>query len=139
LDEAMRPLTGRARVFADALTNADRLVQQAAALFSQLVVHNQVRRLGHVTLVEQLDGAGGWHTVRSDSFVFEQVRQSEILGFDHPYPRGVMLVAGITEELAFGPHHGAVTVYGHILANSEELAASAIPIQAVHTAPRWAA
>lgn len=135
LDEATRTLTGRARAFTEALNIADRLIQQAAALFSQLVVYNHIRQLSHVTLVEQFDGAGGWHTVRSDSFVFETVRQFEIIGFDHPYPRGVMLVAGIKGELAFAPPHGAVTVYGRILADSEELAASAIPIQAAYTVP----
>jgi hypothetical protein len=133
LDEATRTLTGRARAFAEALTIADRLIQQTAALFGQLIVYNHIRQLSHVTLVEQLDGTTGWHAVRSDSFVFETLRQSEILAFDHPYPQGVMLVAGINEELRFAPPHGAVTVYGRVLAESEELVTSAIPIQAVCT------
>jgi len=34
------------------------------------------------------------------------------LDFDHPYPQGLMLVDGITEELPFGHHRGAVTVNG---------------------------
>jgi hypothetical protein len=136
LDDAIRPLTGPARAFTDALTTADRLIQQTAALFSQLVVYNQVRQLPNVTLVEQFDGADGWHTVRSDTFVFEQIRQFEILGFDHPYPRGVMMVAGTKQEMPFGPHHGAVTVYGRILADSDQLADLAVPIQVLDTAPQ---
>lgn len=126
LDEAIRSTTGRARAFTDALTIADCLIQQAAALFSQLVVYNGLRRLGNVTFVEQLDGADGWHTVRSDSFVPEKVRLFEILAFDHPYPRGAMLVAGTKEVL--GPLHVATTAYGRVLPDSEEVASSAATI-----------
>jgi hypothetical protein len=119
LDAALRPLTGQARVFADALTAADRMIQQAAALFSHLVIYEKILRLDNIVLVEQLDGARGWHTVRSDSYRLPPVRQFEILGFDHPYPRGTMLVAGIREE--FGDHACAVTVHGRILPDSEDL------------------
>lgn len=45
LDQALRSLPERAREFADALTRADRLIQQAAVLFGQLVMYNQIRRL----------------------------------------------------------------------------------------------
>lgn len=136
LDEALRSLAGPAQAFARALTRADRLIQQAATLFSQLVTFSQVRQLPHIGLVEQLDGANGWHAIRSDSYFFEPVRHFEIIGFDHPYPRGVMLVEGVTEQLPVAPPHGSVTVRGRILADSEELAATATPIQAAWANPR---
>jgi hypothetical protein len=46
-----------------------------------------------------------------------------------------MLVEGITEQLPIEPHPGSVTVRGRLLVESEELAASAVPIQAVFVAP----
>lgn len=119
LDAALRPLTGKARAFADALTAADRLIQQAAALFSHLVIYGTILRLDNIVLVKQLNGASGLHTVRSDSYLLSPLRQFEILGFNHPYPRGVMLVTGIREE--FGRHTGTVTVHGRILPDSEDL------------------
>ncbi|MCA1604094.1 MAG: hypothetical protein LC775_01085 [Acidobacteria bacterium] len=121
LDAAVRSLTGQARVFADALTAADRLIQQTAALFSHLVIYEKILRLDNIVLVEQLDGASGWYTVRSDSYTFPPVRQFEILTFDHPYPRGAMLVSGIREE--FMRHAFATTVHGRILPDSEDLTA----------------
>ncbi|MCM3882239.1 hypothetical protein [Frankia sp. R82] len=134
LDEAIRSLTGRARVFTDALTAADRLIQQAAALFSQLIFYNQVRQLGQVFSVDLLDGADGWHTIRSNSFILvDHPRLREILAFDYPYPRGVMLVAGIHEQLPFDNRQATLSVHGHILADSEELAASVVPIRSIHT------
>lgn len=132
LDAALRPLTGHAQAFADALAAADRLIQQAAALFSHLVIYEKIFRLDNIVLVEQLDGASGWHTVRSDSFLHTPVRQFEILGFDHPYPRGTMLVAGISET--FGDHTYAVTVRGRILPDSTEpqLAMTALSSSRIH-------
>ena len=59
----------------------------------------------------------------------------EIIGFDHPYPRGLMLVEGTTEQLPIEPHPGSVTVRGRLLADSEEIAASAVPMQSVFVAP----
>jgi hypothetical protein len=122
-------LPDRARAFVDALTHADQLIQQAAALFSQLVMFSQTRQLTHIGYVEQLDGPDGWCTIRSDSYLFEPIRHFEVIGFDHSYPRGVMLVEGTTVLLPLGPQHGSVTVHGRILADSEELAASATPTQ----------
>jgi hypothetical protein len=121
LDEAMRPLAGRAKKFTEALTAADRVIQQAAALFSQLIAYNEIRRLGRITLVEQPDGADGRTSVSSESLVLDHVRQFEILAFDHPYPRGVMLVDGVTETFGGEPSH-VTTVVGYILPESEELA-----------------
>ena len=135
LDDALRSLPGRARAFTDALADADRLIQQVAALFSQLVMAGQIRRLAHIGYVDQLDSPDGWHTARSDSYLFEPIRVLEIIGFDHPYPRGLMLVEGITEQLPVEPHPGSVTVRGRLLVDSEELAASAVPIQSVFVAP----
>jgi hypothetical protein len=135
LDDTLRSLSGRARAFADALTSADRQIQQAAALFSQLVMFGQIRQLAHIGYVDQLDGPDGWHTARSGSYVFEPIRVREIIGFDDPYPRGLMLVEGITEHLPIEPNPGSVTVHGRILADSEDLAASAVPIQPVFVAP----
>lgn len=134
LDQALRSLPERAQTFTDALTRADRLIQQAAVLFGQLVMYNQIRQLPHIGIVEQLDAADGWLTVRSDSFAFEPIRQFEIIGFDHPYPRGVMLVEGITDR--FGPFHGSLTVRGRILPGSQELAATARQMQAVIPDPQ---
>lgn len=129
LDEAMRTLPVRARAFNDALIRADRLIQQTAALFCQLIMFRQIRQLRNIGYVEQLVGADGWHTVKSDSYVFEPVRRFEIVGFDCPYPRGVMLVEGVIDRLSLGsPQQGSVTVYGRTLPDSEELAASAVPI-----------
>lgn len=135
LDDTLRSLSGRARAFTDALTGADRLIQQAAALFSQLVMFGQIRQLAHIGYVDQLDGPDGWRTARSGSYVFEPIRVREIIGFDRPYPRGLMLVEGITEHLPIEPNPGSVTVCGRILADSEDLAASAVPIQPVFVAP----
>jgi hypothetical protein len=135
LDDAVRSLHGRARAFTYALADADRLIQQAAALFSQLVMAAQIRKLGHIGYVDQLDGPDGWHTARSDSYLFEPIRVMEIVAFDHPYPRGLMLVEGITEQLPLEPRPGSVTVRGRLLADSEGLAASAVPIQSVFVAP----
>ncbi|MGH3198120.1 MAG: hypothetical protein ACRDOH_14990 [Streptosporangiaceae bacterium] len=129
LDQAVQPLKGPAQAFVKALSNADRLIRQAAVLFSQLVLFSEIRQLPQIGLVEQLEGASGWHDIRSDSYFFEPVRHFEIIGFDHPYPRGVMLVEGVTEQLPVAPPHGSVTVRGRILDDSEELAASAVPIQ----------
>jgi hypothetical protein len=134
LDQALRSLPERAQAFTGALTRADRLIQQAATLFGQLVMFNQVRQLSHIALVHQLDSADGYQTVRSDSFTFEPIRLFEIVGFDHPYPRGVMLVEGTADQL--GPLHGSLTVHGRILADSEELAATATPIQAALPDPQ---
>ena len=86
LDDALRSLPGRARAFTVALADADRLIQQVAALFSQLVMAGQIRRLAHIGYVDQLDSPDGWHTARSDSYLFEPIRVLEIIGFDHPYP-----------------------------------------------------
>jgi len=126
LDEALRSLPERA---------ADRMIQQAAALFSQLVTFSQIRKLAHIGYVDQLDCPDRWYTVRSDSYLFEPIRIFEIIGFDHPYPHGVMLVEGTTEKLPIEPRPGSVTVRGRILADSEELAASAAPIQPVYVGP----
>jgi hypothetical protein len=134
LDQALRSLPGRVRAFTDALTQADRLIQQASILFGQLIMYDQIRQLPHIGLVEQLDVTDGWLTVRSDSFSFEPVRQFEIIGFDHPYPPGVMLVEGTTDS--FGPFHGSLTVRGRILSGSEELAATATPMQSVFPDPQ---
>jgi hypothetical protein len=48
---------------------------------------------------------------------------------------GLMLVEGIIEQLPIEPHPGSVTVRGRLLAESEDLAASAVPIQSVFVAP----
>ena len=135
LDDALRSLSGRARAFTDALAGADRLIQQAAALLSQLVMAAQIRKLAHIGYVDQLDGPDGWHTARSDSYLFEPIRVLEIIGFDHPYPRGLMQVEGITEQLPVEPHPGSVTVRGRLLADSENIAASAVTTQSVFVAP----
>lgn len=135
LDKALRSLSGRARDFTDALADADRLIQQVATLFSQLVMVGQIRKLPRIGYVSQLDGPDGWHTARSDSYLFEPIRVLEIIGFDHPYLRCLMLVEGITEQLPVEPRPGSVTVRGRLLAESEELAASAVPIQSVFIAP----
>jgi hypothetical protein len=127
LDKALRSLTGSAQDFTAALTHADRLIQQVACLFSHLTTRGTIRRIGNVTVVQQLDGAAGWHTIRSEEdILLSPVRQFDTLGFDHPFPRGVMLVEGIKEE--YGRHHFAVTVYGRILPDSTDLAATATPI-----------
>lgn len=135
LDDALGSLPERARAFTDALADADRLIQQAAALFSQLVMTARIRKLGHIGYVDQLDGPDGWHTVRSDSFLFEPIRIMEVIGFDHPYPRGLMLVEGITEQFPLEPRPGSVTVGGRLLADSEDLAVAAETIQSVFVAP----
>jgi len=134
LDQALRSLPERARAFTGALTRADRLTQQAAVLLGQLVMYNQIRQLPHIGLVEQLDTTEGWHTIRSDSFAFEPIRPFEIIGFDHPYPPGVMLVEGTTDRL--GPFNGSLTVRGRILPGSEELAATTTPTQALFPDPQ---
>lgn len=125
LDEAIRPLAGRAMEFVAALRAADGMFQQVAALFVQMIVYNEIRQLGYVNLVEQHDGGNGWHAVSSESTIADHVRQREIVGFDHPYPRGVMMVYGITERL--GRRHQGTTVRGRILRESEALAALAGP------------
>jgi hypothetical protein len=134
LDQVVRALPERTQAFTNALDRADRMIQQAAVLFGQLVMFNQIRQVSCIGLVEQLDGADGWHTVRSDSYTFEPVHRLEIIGFDHPYPRGVMLVEGTSSRL--GLLHGSLTVRGRILTGSQELAATAIPIQAVCADPQ---
>jgi hypothetical protein len=135
LDQALRSLSDRARTFTDALTRVDRLIQQAAILFGQLIMYDQIRQLPHIGLIEQLDVTDGWLTVRSHSFGFEPIRQFEIIGFDHPYPQGVMLVEGITNRL--GPFHGSLTVRGRILPGSEELAVTATPMQSAFPDPQF--
>jgi hypothetical protein len=135
LDEALQSLPEGARAFTSALEDADRMIQQAATLFSQLVTYGEIRRLTHIGYAGQLDGRDGWATVRSDSYVFDPIRNLEVIAFDHPYPRGVMLVEGITERLPIDPHPPSVIVNGRILADSEELAGSAVPIQPVYIAP----
>lgn len=135
LEEVLQSLPERARAFAEALTGADRMIQQAASLFSQLVTHGNIRQLTHIGYAAQLDGRDGWATVRCDSYVFDPIRNGEIIAFDHPYPRGMMLVEGITERLPSGPHSPSVTVNGRILAESEELAASAVPVHPVYIRP----
>lgn len=135
LDNTLRSLPERAIAFTDALARADELIQQAAFLFSQLVMTGEIRQLSHIGYTSQFDGSDHWHVVRSDSFLFEPIRVFEIIGFDHPYPRGLMLVEGITDQLPFEPTPGSVTVRGPILADSKELAASAVPVQRVFVAP----
>jgi hypothetical protein len=135
LDDALYSLPERARAFTDALASADSLLQQAAVLFSQLIMTGEIRQLPHVGYVDQFDGPDHWHTVRSDSYIYEPIRVREIIGFDHPYPRGLMLVEGITEQLPFEPRSGSVTVRGPILPGSEEIAVSAVRIQRVFVAP----
>jgi hypothetical protein len=131
LDQALRSLPEPASAFTDALADADRMIQQAAALFSQLAISGRIRSLPYIGYVDQLDGLYGWTTVSSDSFVLDPIRILEIIGFDHPYPRGVMLVEGTAARLPNEPIPGQITVRGRILADSEELAVSAIPIHEV--------
>ena len=123
LDTITSRLEGRAKAFCDALTAADRFLQQVAALFSHLVFYGSIRLLENVELVEQLDGSEGWHTVRSGQFVFQPFRVHEIVGFRHPYPRGLMMVEGSHDELPFGSHAGAMTLYGRLLPDSANLTA----------------
>jgi hypothetical protein len=120
LDAVLRPLRGPAKTFTDALNDAERLIQQASALFSQLVVYATIRAIDNVVLVEQFDGSTGWHTVRGDSPLPELVRQREIVSFDHPHPRGLMLVEGVTDH--FSGRHVTVTVAGRLLPESHEFA-----------------
>lgn len=136
LDEAIHSLPERAQAFTRSLADADRMIQHAATLFSQLVTYGEIRKLPHIGYAARLEGQGGWATVRSDSYVFDPVRNLEIIAFDHPYPSGVMLAEGIMEHLPTGPHHPpSVTVNGPILADSEELAAWAVPMHPVYIAP----
>lgn len=121
LDTITSRLEGRAKTFCDTLTAADRFLQQAAALFSHLVFYRSIRLLDNIELVEQLDGTEGWYTVRSAQFVFQPFRIHEIVGFCHPYPRGLMMVQGTVEELPSGAHSGAIALHGRILPDSVNL------------------
>ena len=118
LDEILRHLGERGRAFAHALDAAEQLVQQASALFSHLVVHGRIRTLGSITYVEQLSGRDGWLSVRSERLMLPFVWTREIVRFDHPYLRGVMMVEGTHEEL--GHRYAAVTVHGRILPSSAD-------------------
>lgn len=131
LDQALRSLPERASAFTDALADADRMIQHAAALFSQLATSGRIRSLRYIDYVDQLHGPDGWTTVSSDSFLLDPIRTLEIIAFDYPYPRGVMLVEGTATRFPNEPIPGQTTVRGRILADSEELAASAIPVHEV--------
>lgn len=134
LDHALQSLPQTGTVFTDALNRADQLIQQAAVLFSQLVMFNHIRQLPHISRIEQLGTSDSWHTVHSSCFTFDPVRLYEIIGFDYPYPQGVMLVEGTTQQ--FGPLHGSLAVRGHILSESRELAATATPMLATWPDPQ---
>ncbi|MCM4080622.1 hypothetical protein [Paractinoplanes hotanensis] len=125
LDAATRALDDRPTEFVNALQAADQMLQQAGALFVQMIVHNQVRRLGNVKIVEQYNGGKGWQSVSSESIATEHFRQREIIAFDHPFPRGAMMIYGSAER--YGSRRQGTTVRGYILRDSESLAAFAAP------------
>jgi hypothetical protein len=120
LDATLRLLDGPARKFSEALNRLDSFVQQIGSLLSHLVFYNKIRILENVTLVEQMNGKGGWHTVRIGGVIRTSIRQLEVVGFDHPYPKELMVVHGLTERLAFRGH-GSLTLYGLLLPDSASL------------------
>lgn len=121
LDAITDRLDGRAGAFSEALLACNRFLQQVAALFSHLVFYERIRVLDGINLVQQLSGSDGWHTVRSGHFSLQPIRLHEVVGFNHPYPRGLMMVEGTKDVLPFGAHTGAMTVHGRLLPDSANL------------------
>jgi hypothetical protein len=116
--DAVESLEGNARRYSDAFDAVDRLLEQAAALFSQAVVYGPARRLGPVLRAERLHGGDGWTEIIVPE-PWPPLRLAEIVVFDSPALTNAMLVEGMTIQLE--RTHGIATVRGRLLPDSAGL------------------
>jgi hypothetical protein len=126
--EALDSLRDGARRYGDAFTAADRLVEQAAALFSQAVVNGPAPKLGPVLRAERLHGGHGWtQVVIPEPFgLFAQL--GDVVLFDTPGLTDALHIEGVAEKFT-GERWGVATLSGYLLPDSAGLRARRWPAE----------
>lgn len=120
--EALDGLRNGPRHYCDAFDAVDRLMEQAAALFSQAVVNGPAPRMGPVLRGERLRGGYGWtEVVVSEPFgLFGQL--GDVVLFDTPALADAMHVGGVKEAIKM-EGWGRATFTGYLLPDSAGLRA----------------
>ena len=126
--EALDNLRDGARRYGDAFTLADRLVEQAAALFSQAVVNGPAPKLGPVLRAERLRGGHGWTRVVIPEPFGLFVQLGDVVLFDTPGLTDAMHIEGVTEKFR-GERWGVATLSGYLLPDSAGLRAGRWPTE----------
>ena len=119
-------LQGDARRYCNAFDAVDRLLEQAAALFSQAVVNGPAPKIGPIFRAERLHGGHGWTEVVVPEWVGLFTQLGDVVLFDTPALTDAMHVEGTT--LSFKAEQwGSATLAGRLLPDSSWLRASPWP------------
>lgn len=119
-------LQGDARRYSDAFSSVDRLIEQAAALFSQVVVNGSAPRIGPIFRAERLHGGHGWTEVVVQEWVGLFAQLGDVVLFDTPALTDAMYVEGLRESIK-AEQWGSATLSGPLLPDSGGLRASPWP------------
>jgi hypothetical protein len=124
--DAVDSLQGDARRYSDAFDAVDRLIEQAAALFSQAVVNGPAPKIGPVFRAERLHGGHGWTEVVVPEWVGLFAQIGDVVLFDTPALTDAMYVEG-TRLWWKAEQWGSATLSGPLLPDSGGLRASPWP------------
>jgi hypothetical protein len=119
-------LQGDARRYIDAFDAVDRLIEQAAALFSQAVVNGPAPKIGPIFRAERLHGGHGWTEVVVPEWVGLFAQIGDVVLFDTPALTDAMYVEG-TRLWWKAEQWGSATLSGPLLPDSGGLRASPWP------------
>lgn len=122
-------LQGDARRYSDAFSAIDRLIEQAAALFSQAVVNGPAPKIQSVVRVERLRGGHGWTEVTVPEWVGLVAQLGDVVLFDTRALTDAMHVEGISLSIE-AEQWGSATLSGRLLPDSAGLRASPWPSSA---------
>ena len=126
LADTVNRLSGGARRYSDAFHAADRLLEQAAALFSQTVVNGPAPKIGPVLRGERLYGGHGWTEIVVPEWFGILGQLGDVVRFDTPALQDAMHVESFTHEFRQGGS-GRATIRGRLLPDSAGLRARTWP------------
>jgi hypothetical protein len=124
--DAVDTLQGEARRYSDAFDAVDRLIEQAAALFSQAVVNGPAPKIGPVFRAERLHGGHGWTEVVVPGWLGLFAKLGDVVLFNTPALTDAMHVEG-TGLSWKAEQWGSATLSGPLLPDSGGLRASPWP------------
>jgi hypothetical protein len=124
--EVIDSLQGDARRYSDAFSSVDRLIEQAAALFSQAVVNGPTPKIGPIFRAERLHGGHGWTEVVVKEWVGLFAQLGDVVLFDTPALTDAMYVEGLRESIK-AEQWGSAALSGPLLPDSGGLRASPWP------------
>jgi hypothetical protein len=124
--DALERLQNNAHQYSDAFDAVDRLIEQAAALFSQAVVNGPAPEVGPVLRCERMHGGDRWTEVVVQELPGLFAQLGDVVLFNTPALTDAMHLESIGLDIKTG-RWGRATLAGRLLPDSSGLRASPWP------------